>query len=117
MKNTKNKGVVRFFIYKEGAKYVGVCLDFDIIEEGKDVGKLKRSLLEAAQGHVGTVIKEGMNDKLLNRRAPKKYWKKYEAFLNCLRQKEFSPKTCSLFTDATVSSVYLPLLQSCKSMV
>lgn len=117
MKNTKKRCVVRFFVYKKGKNYVGVCLDLDIIEEKKDARELKKSLLEAAQGYVKSVIKEKMDDKLLNRPAPASYWKKYEGFLKCLRLKEPTSQACSQFGDATVSSVYLSALRSCRSMI
>lgn len=117
MKNTKKRGIIRFFVYKKGKTYVGVCLELDIVEEGENVEKLKKSLIEAAQGYVETVIKEKMDDKLLNRPAPKNYWNKYEAFLKCLRTKEPSQQACSLFKDATVSRVSFPMLQSCQSMI
>ena len=76
-KNTKERGVVEFLTYKEGKSYVGVCLTFDIVEEGKDPVELVRSLKEAAGLHVDAVVKNNLSDDLLNRYAPKEYWKKY----------------------------------------
>ena len=35
-KNTKKEGTVEIFVYKEGNVFVGVCLTFDIVEEGKN---------------------------------------------------------------------------------
>lgn len=76
-KNTKNKGLIEFFIYKEKDIFVGVCLTFDIIEEGKDPKKLMDSLHEAALLHIKTVINKNLSEDLLNRYAPTIYWKKY----------------------------------------
>ena len=76
-RNTKEGGVVEFLTYKEGKAYIGVCLTFDIVEEGADPVALARSLKEAAELHVETVIKNDLSDDLLNRYAPEEYWKKY----------------------------------------
>jgi predicted RNase H-like HicB family nuclease len=76
-KNTKKRGVVEFLFYPEKGRYIGVCLTFDIIEEGKDLNKLRASLEEAARLHLETVTKEGLSEDLLNRYAPLKYWNKY----------------------------------------
>ena len=76
-RNTKERGVIELLTYKEGKAYVGVCLTFDIVEEGADPVELARSLKEAAELHVATVIKNNLSDDLLNRYAPDEYWKKY----------------------------------------
>lgn len=76
-KNTKEKGLMELFVYKEGDKFVGVNLTFDIIEEGNDPIALMESIKEASVLHLDCVIKENMSDDLLNRHAPKEYWDKY----------------------------------------
>jgi predicted RNase H-like HicB family nuclease len=78
-KNTKERGVMEFLAYKEGTSFVGVCLTLDIVEEGSDPVELMRSLKEAAELHVETVVKHNLSDDLLNRHAPAKYWKRYFA--------------------------------------
>lgn len=77
MQNIKKQGQFRFVIYKRPGekKYTGVCLDLDIIEEGNDSVALRKSLEEAAQGYLEAVHKDKLNDKLLNKPAPKIYWK------------------------------------------
>lgn len=80
-KNTKNKGTVEFFVYPERGKYIGVCLTFDIVEEGKDLQEVARSLVEAAELHLKVVRYKNFSDDLLNRYAPDQYWKKYFAYL------------------------------------
>ena len=76
-KNTKERGVIEFLVYKEKNTFVGVCLTFDIVEENNNPVDLMKSLKEAAELHLETVRKNGMTDDLLNRYAPDEYWKKY----------------------------------------
>jgi len=109
MRNTKKSGIIRFFIYKEGKKYIGVCLDLDIVEENRNIEQLKESLTEAARGHIMTVAREKMDDKFLNRRAPRSYWKKYQTYLKYLEQERVSGKACHYLNGATISSACLPL--------
>ena len=108
MQNTKYDGVIRFFIYKEGSKYIGVCLDLDIVEEGRDIEKLKKSLSEAARGYVETIIKKEMDESLLNQHAPKKYWEKYRFYLKYLEREKLSQDGISHLHEASISSVCLP---------
>ena len=76
-KNTKKKGNIEYVIYKSGRQYVGVCLTFNILEEGVDPEKLKESIQEAALLHLDVVRRNNLSDDLLNRYAPEKYWKIY----------------------------------------
>ena len=80
-KNTKSKGTIEFFVYPEKGKYIGVCLTFDIVEEGKDPQQLMSNLLEAAELHLKVVKNENLSENLLNRYAPVEYWRKYFAYL------------------------------------
>ena len=84
MKNTKQKGVINFLIYRDkgDSHYTAVCLSFDIVERGSDLEELKRSIEEAARLHLESVIENDLDVSLLNRSAPQKYWKKlYEAMV------------------------------------
>ena len=76
-KNTKKAGVIELLVYKEADTYVGVCLTFDIVEEGNNPVELMKSIREAAELHLETVIKSNLSDELLNRYAPEEYWLKY----------------------------------------
>lgn len=76
--NTKEKGIIRFLICKEGKDLVAVCLDLNIIEYGKNLDDLKNSIEEAAQSYLDTVRSENLSDDFLNQTAPEKYWKKWE---------------------------------------
>jgi predicted RNase H-like HicB family nuclease len=89
-KNTKEKGLVEFLVYPEGDTFVGVCLTFDIIEEGKNPALLMESIKEAAQLHLEVVLKENMSDDLLNRYAPEEYWDKYFVALRDTGEEDIS---------------------------
>ncbi len=89
-KNTKEKGLVEFIVYPDGDNFVGVCLTFDIVEEGNDPVALMESIKEAAQLHLDVVIKEDMLEELLNRFAPQEYWDKYFKALREMGQDDVS---------------------------
>jgi hypothetical protein len=82
-KNTKKKGQATVFIYREGKKFIGVCLELCIVEENKNLNVLRHNMREAVEGYVEAVIKNGLSEDLLNRPAPKEYWNR---FLNYLKQ-------------------------------
>ncbi|MEK7211873.1 MAG: hypothetical protein AAB731_04530 [Patescibacteria group bacterium] len=109
MSNTKRGGLVRFFIFKEGKKYIGLCLDLDIVEENVSLEALKASLSEAAVGYVETVINGDMSDRLLNKAIPKSYLRKYQAYLRCLERETFNKQSCPTFNGALISTASLPL--------
>ncbi|MEK7459911.1 MAG: hypothetical protein AAB636_02495 [Patescibacteria group bacterium] len=75
--NTKKEGTIEILVYKEKGVFVGVCLTFDILEEGTNALSVLKSIKEAAQVHLNAVVKNNMSDDLLNRYAPIEYWKKY----------------------------------------
>lgn len=76
-RNTKEKGIVENLVYKEGKSFVGVCLTFDIVEEGNNPTEVMKSLKEAVELHLETVIRNNLSEELLNRYAPEEYWEKY----------------------------------------
>ncbi|HBF67507.1 MAG TPA: hypothetical protein DDW36_03730 [Candidatus Magasanikbacteria bacterium] len=88
LRNTKKQGEFTIFTYKEGVFFVSVCLELDIVKEGRNREKLAGQIMEAAVGHIKTVCSEKLDDSLLNRPAPKKYWNKYEQFLETLTKKQ-----------------------------
>jgi len=115
MKNTKKRGTIEFIVFpdKRNERYVGVCLTFDIVEEGKDLKKLKKSIMEAAQLHLECVIKNNLSDDLLNRKAPKEYWDKYEE-IKKITQHSRNVKTprvtgqISQYLETYDNSIFLP---------
>lgn len=78
-KNTKERGTIECLVYKENNTFVGVCLTFDIVEEGDNPTELMKNVREAAELHLETVIRNNLTDELLNRYAPEEYWLKYFA--------------------------------------
>lgn len=80
-KNTKGKGLVEFLVYKERGKFIGVCLTFDIVEEGSNPKEVMSSIIKAATLHLKTVVSKNLSDELLNRYAPGEYWEKYFTYL------------------------------------
>ena len=75
--NNKERRTVEYLVYKDSDIFVGVCLTFDIVEEGNDPTELMKSVKEAAELHLETVIRNNLPDELLNRYAPEEYWVKY----------------------------------------
>lgn len=98
-KNTKRRGLMEFLFYRQGSRYIGVCLTFNILEEGKDLELLKRSVEEAARLHLIAVIKKNLSDDLLNRHAPKKYWEKY-----FVAQKQLARERAEVMPQSTASN-------------
>jgi predicted RNase H-like HicB family nuclease len=105
IKNTKKEGVIEFLVYKDKTGYTGVCLTFDIVEEGSNPTELMKSLKEAAELHLETVIKNNLSDELLNRYAPEEYWKKYFELLEGIKK----PRSEKSKNSFVVSPYYSPL--------
>jgi hypothetical protein len=86
MKNTKTAGRVTHFVYWHKDRYIGVCLEFDIVDEDTDKEVLFERLQERAASYVAYVCEKGHDDALLNRHAPKKYWNLFLAALDSQRR-------------------------------
>src|SRR3989344_408395 len=89
--NTKEKGIIEYLVYREGNSYIGVCLTFDILEEGDDPNKLMLSIQEAAELHLKVVREKKMSDELLNRHCEEKYWIIYFKAVEDLQKPVISP--------------------------
>ena len=85
--NTKKEGVLQFFFYKKHKYYVGVCLNLDIVEYGKDPVELIRSVQEGAMTFVEGVQKKDLPDELLNKPAPKEHWDRFHKYITSLKGK------------------------------
>src|SRR3989338_6791081 len=96
-KNTKDRGTMEFLVYKEGKTFVGVCLTFDIVEEGDNAEKLMESIQEAALGHLEAVRGLNFPDALLNRYAPKEYWDIYYKAIGDIQSKKAIKSPFSFF--------------------
>lgn len=93
--NTKSRGTMHFLLIKEEAKVLGVCLDFNIIEEGKNILEVRKNLENAAFLHLQTVREKKLSDNLLNRHASEKYWRLFELALDYKAKKEVISATAS----------------------
>ena len=76
----KNQDIARILIYSENNKYIGVCLDFDIVEEASNKEEAIKQINEATRGYIINICKNKLDDRLLNRPAPEKYWKIYKEY-------------------------------------
>lgn len=71
--NTKQKGELTFITFEEEGDYIGVCLNFNLVEYGKEPVKLEKSIEEAALSYLEAVRKKGLSDGYLNVGTEKKY--------------------------------------------
>jgi len=104
-KNTKDKGLIELFVYPEKDRFIGVCLTFDIIEEGEDFLEVMKNLKEASLLHLKVIINKGLSDDLLNRYAPEEYWEKFFDYLNKLRQTHVAHLEQKYFEQVPFSAV------------
>lgn len=71
--NTKEKGEIGFILFKEDQDYVAVCLNFNLVEYGKNPKELEKSIEEAALSYLEAVNKKGLPDDYLNVGTEQKY--------------------------------------------
>ena len=79
--NTLQKGDVRVLIFKKGRNWIGVALDFNIVEVGDDSSEIMIALDEAIKGYVISARKSKLRPSVLNQTAEKEYedlWDKLE---------------------------------------
>lgn len=74
-KNTPRRGSVRYIVFKESKKWLGVALEFNIVEVGDDSQEVTFLLFEAMQGYVESIGKiKGLRDfSSLNQKPDKEY--------------------------------------------
>jgi len=78
--NRKEQGVARILVYPVKNKYIGVCLDFDLVEEADSKEKAVNQIREATRGYIVNICKNDLDDSLLNRPASEKYWEMYKEY-------------------------------------
>lgn len=100
-RNTKTRGTMRFLFLQEKKQFLGVCLDFNLVEEGRTFEEVKKHLFVASRLHLQTVIDKKLSDSLLNRHAHKKYWEMYESI-----QKNKAKKQSNALPRRAVASPY-----------
>lgn len=76
--NTYKSGRARVFIYEDKGKYVAVCLEFGLMVGAKTLEKARECINDVTQSYLSNILENNLSEKLLNRPAPKKYWKIYE---------------------------------------
>ncbi len=108
--NTHQRGVVTVFLYRKGKKYLGVCLELDIVDEDSDRIALMVRMREMVQSYVEYVCSRHLDESLLNRPAPAKYWKMFFKHLYSLQELE-KKYPFRVFPQAEEASIEtLPLL-------
>lgn len=103
MKNAKHFGEVTVFIYPSKDRYIGVCLELDLIDDDRDKEVLTERMKQRLQSYVTYIQKKNLDDSFLNRPAPKKYWNKFYQFLDIMREEEKKRMHSPLARDFIVS--------------
>lgn len=85
--NTYNSGTVSYLFLKEKGKFVAVCLEFDLETEGKTFKETQEKIEDLTQGWWANVVENKLSEELLNKSAPKKYWKLYETIKNKIEKR------------------------------
>jgi predicted RNase H-like HicB family nuclease len=80
--NTYVSGRARVFIYEDKGKYIAVCLEFGLVVSAKTLEKARECIQDVTQSYLSNVLENKLSVKLLNRPAPKKYWKIYEEIIH-----------------------------------
>ena len=82
MKNTKKQGGFTTFVYRyEENHFLGVCLEFNLITEGRTAPEAIQNIFRASCEYVRVIIKNDLSDKLLNLIPEQKYLKEYSRLL------------------------------------
>ncbi len=73
MKNTLQKGSVRYIVFKEAGVWYAVALEFNIVESGEDPREVLNLLFEAIQGYVESARKIKARPHILNQKPDPEY--------------------------------------------
>jgi len=74
-RNTLQKGSVRNIIFREGKKWFGVALEFNIVETGDDAQEVMILLEEATRGYLASARKGKLGPAVLNQEPDPEYAK------------------------------------------
>jgi len=91
-------------VFPEKGKYIAVCLDLDIVEEAGTKENVLAKIAEAVVGYIENAIKNDLDDKVLNRPAPKKYWDLYEKYLKWIGSGKESMKVSDKIKNSSFCS-------------
>ncbi len=86
--NTLHRGTVTVFLFPKGKKYIGVCLELDIVDEDTNIEELKTRIRERVDSYIDYVCDNKKDGALLNRPAPDEYWKKFFTYIRYLQELE-----------------------------
>ena len=109
--NTYKSGRTRVFIYEGKQKYIAVCLEFGLVIKAKTLEKARECIKDVIESYLSNVLENKLSEKLLNRPAPKKYWKIYEEVIQkdqeLARQYERSKALSSYITKIDLPAFLL----------
>ena len=83
MKNTKQRGIFRVFFYPNQDGWIGVCPEFGLIEQGKELFELKKMLMNLCQEYLTVVHEKKLDDTVLNGSVSWKHHWKFLWFRMC----------------------------------
>lgn len=86
--NTYQSGAVTYLIFKEKNKFVGVCLEFDLEIEANTAKKAMELIEDYSLTWHKNIVKNKLSEELLNKPAPKKYWKIFEDVKEKMEKRE-----------------------------
>lgn len=72
-KNTIEKGMFRYIVYKQGATWYAVALEFNLVVSGKNSTDAISELFSATSGYVKAVKKSNSRPFALNQKIDKEY--------------------------------------------
>ena len=76
--NTYQSGAVTYLIFKEKDKFVGICLEFDLEIQADTIQEAREYIEDYSQAWLKNVVNNKLSEELLNKPAPKKYWRLYQ---------------------------------------
>ena len=115
--NTCNSGRLTYLVVKEKDKYIGVCLEFDLVIEAETQQKAKEQIEDYARLWLKNVAKNKLSEELLNKPAPKEYWDIYEKLLEEDKKKilaQSKPSKEVKYSNSTVASFQLPYREASR---
>ncbi len=96
-KNNLQKGSVRYIVFKDGATWYAVALEFNIVESGDDPREVLMLLFEAIQGYIKSAGKAKIRPHILNQKTDKEYEEMWAALKKKKRPKIKSPLSIYTF--------------------
>jgi len=86
MDNIKHHGFAQIFFYPKGDRYIGVCLELDIVDDSKSFPELRERMVRNVTAYVNHVVGGGLDQSLLNRPAPKEYWEMFRKYISQIQK-------------------------------